>query len=326
MPLHQDVSNQHEHDEQGQGKGVISLLQEFVQCSRQFHAPQHRPILQWSYDNRMADFATLEFRATVAFLLDGVPHHVAGAWFASKKIAQRDTAERALSFFVGRWGEQLFCEQETPPPELPVRSGSKSDAEMLEEFCRTYSACDDKPLEWSHASVGSDFTAQVEISLLGVPHKFAGSAKASPSEAYADVARRVLWYFECPGYEGEFAPDPNAAAVVGKEIPAPPANWASDAMEGSAVLMAERKTALMRVQNRLQQTYARHLRPGQSVWEWTYENDENDSSWPCLCRATVHVPVARRSFTGDWVRGSREAQIDACLLVAKFLDGVEEKR
>lgn len=32
----------------------------------------------------------------VSFLLDGVPHHVAGAWQQSKKLAQRDTAERCL--------------------------------------------------------------------------------------------------------------------------------------------------------------------------------------------------------------------------------------
>merc|ERR1712176_1202257 len=88
------------------------------------------------------------------------------------------------------------------------------------------------------------------------------------------------------------------------------------------MLMAERKTILMRVQNRIQQMYARQLAPGQSVWELTTENDEQDTEWPCLCRATVHLPVVERSFTGNWVRGGREAQIDTCLLVADFLDEV----
>ena len=44
----------------------------------------------------MADNTNLEFRAQVSFLLDGVPHHVAGAWQQSKKLAQRDCAERCL--------------------------------------------------------------------------------------------------------------------------------------------------------------------------------------------------------------------------------------
>jgi len=198
--------------------------------------------------------------------------------------------------------------------------------ETLEAFCRVYAPCEGKPLAWTHAASGEGVAAQVEISLLGVPHKFGGTARPTADEATADVARRVLWYFECPGYEGEFAPDPTSQAVVGKEIPAPPDNWASDSVEGSAMQMAARKTALMRVQNRIQQTYARLLRPGQGVWEWTYENDESDASLPCLCRATVHVPVAGRSFTGQWARGSREAQIDACLLVGKFLDGADDKQ
>jgi len=162
--------------------------------------------------------------------------------------------------------------------------------------------------------------------MMGVPHKFGGAAKCTQAEAQSDVARRVLWYLQCPGYEDDFAPDPQAPAVIGKEIPQPPANWATDKAEGSAMLMAERKTALMRVQNRIQQRYARQLQPGQSVWEWTLENDEHDTEWPCLCRATVHLPVANESFTGNWVRGGREAQIDACLLVGAFLEGDCAKR
>jgi len=278
----------------------------------------------------MADAAgALEFRGTVAFLLDGVPHHVAGAWFASKKAAQRDTAERTLHFFVGAWGQQLLHEQEkgaAATDELPRRSPERSDEQTLEAFCRAYAACEGKPVSWSHRASEAGTVAEVEIFLLGVPHKFAGTARPTAAEASADVARRVLWYFECPGYEGDFAPDPNSQAVVGKEIPPPPDNWASGSAEGNAMQLAARRTALMRVQNRIQQTYTRQLRPGQGVWEWTYENDDSDSSFPCLCRATVRVPVAGRSFTGEWARGSREAQINACLLVANFLDVAEDKQ
>lgn len=308
----------------GTSKGVISLLQEFVQCSRQFHAPQHRPILQWTFDNRMADFTTLEFRGAVAFLLDGVPHHVAGTWHPSKKLAQRDAAERALGFFVGKWGEQLLREQNgcvVKPPMSNQRAIQLTEIDILDSFCRSYPACEGQPPQWSFDWDGDECRAVAEITLLGVPHKFAGAAKATEEEAGTDTTRRVLWYLQCPGYEGVYAPDPHAPAVIGKEIPAPPTNWANDGAEGCADQMAEaeKKTALMRVQNRLQQAFARQLKPGQSVWEWAYETDEDDSSWPPLCRATVTVAVAARSFTGDWARGQRAAQIEACNLVSTFL-------
>merc|ERR1719343_2024677 len=46
------------------GKSVISMLQEYVQCSKKYQAPSNQPILQWTFDTRMADRITLEFRAT----------------------------------------------------------------------------------------------------------------------------------------------------------------------------------------------------------------------------------------------------------------------
>lgn len=81
-----------------------------MQCVRHPVAVQHRAILQWSYEQRMLGDAALEFRATVAFLLDCVPHHSVGTWRTSKKLAQRDAAERALHFFIGKWGEMLLRE------------------------------------------------------------------------------------------------------------------------------------------------------------------------------------------------------------------------
>lgn len=303
----------------GAGKGVISLLQEFVQCSRQFHAPQHRTILQWSFDNRMADFTTLEFRGTVAFLLDGVPHHVAGAWHPSKKFAQRDAAERALSFFVGKWGEQLLVEQEGGSKPAPS-AGGPSEVQILEEFCASYSACGGQAPKFTISWDKGECSSLAEVVLLDVPHQFLGVPKSTEEAASRDTARRVLWYLQCPGFESAFSPDPRAPAVTAKEIPSPPSNWASDAAEDCALQMAERKTALMRVQNRLQQAFARQLRPGQSVWEWSYETDEEDTAWPPLCRATVNVPVAGKKFTGGWARGQRDAQIEACNLVTAFLN------
>lgn len=309
-------------DAEAANKGVISVLQEFVQCSRQFSAPQHRPILQWSFDSRMTDFASLEFRGTVAFLLDGVPHHIAGTWHPSKKFAQRDTAERALGFFVGRWGEQLLTEQRQSG-EISSNDfqAATSHVQVLDEFCRSMNPSSPGAVpKWTSRRDESGWIAQAEISVLGVLHKFAGASKSTEDAAKQDTARRVLWYLQCPGYEDAFAPDAQAPAVTAKEIPSPPAYWASDEAEGEALQMAERKTALMRVQNRLQQEFARRLRVGQSVWEWSFETDEKDHAWPPLCRATVVVPLMSRQFTGGWARGQRDAQLEAVNLLASFID------
>jgi len=312
------INDAADSDTQSINKGVVSLLQEYVQCSRLFHAPQHRPILQWTFDNRLIDSSTLEFRATVAFLLDGIPHHVAGAWHPSKKMSQRDAAERALIFFVGCWGEQLIEQKHNN--KRPTNNQMTGDVQALESYCRNYSACCGAAPLWTHTWEAGSCRAQVELSILGVMHKLAGRPQPTETAAERDTARRVLWYLQCPGYETLFAPDPRSPAVADKDIPSPPANWASDEAEGCALLMAERKTMLMRVQNRLQQEFAKELKPGQSVWEWSFEMDENDTEWPPKFQATVSVPVMDMSFVGEWMRGQREAQIEACHLVSQFLN------
>lgn len=302
-------------------KGVISLLQEFVQCSKNFQSPQNQQVLKWSYDTRMEELTVLEFRAAVAFLFDGVPHHVAGSWQLSKKLAQRDAAERALAFYIGRWGEQLSA----PPVDHihvmhlafgEVLAKESFEVNLLEAFCRHFPNCEGPSLKWTITSSASSVTACAEVCLLGVLHKFAGNAEATEQLAKADTAKKVLWYLGCPGFEDLFLPDVESP----KELSAPPSNWASHAAEADGVIAAERKTLLMRVQNRLQQTFARQLKPGQGVWEWDFENDMDDPSWPPLCRASVHIAAIPRTFLGQWARGQREAQIEACLLVEQFLN------
>eukprot|EP00933_Yihiella_yeosuensis_P043984 TRINITY_DN3902_c0_g2_i1.p1 TRINITY_DN3902_c0_g2~~TRINITY_DN3902_c0_g2_i1.p1 ORF type:complete len:485 (+),score=93.01 TRINITY_DN3902_c0_g2_i1:155-1456(+) len=305
------------------GKGVISLLQEFVQCSKQFPSPQHRSILQWGFDTRMADFTTLEFRAQVAFLLDGVPHHVAGAWQLSKKLAQRDAAERCLGFFVGSWGTFLMSQADSDNHSWSNKVAAESHedpVDLLATFCQHFPPCEGQKPECSLSWDGDRCSATLEVNLLGVMHKFAGSQQTSAKEATNDAAKRVLWYLQCPGFENLYEPDPRSQAVVGKELPMPPANWANQAAEGESVQAAERKTALMRVQNRLQQVFARRLQPGESVWEWAYETDSQDTAWPPLSRAKVTISPVGRTVEGPWVRGQREAQIEACKKVTSMLD------
>lgn len=187
------------------GKGVISQLQEFVQSSKSFPMPPSCPILQWQYDTRTADGA-LEFRATVAFLLDAVPHHIAGAWHLSKKVAQRDAAERSLGLLVGRWGEWTLL----------------SEAKALEVLCEATGGP-----QWSHSwDPGSGLCrALVRLELLGVPHTFAGKPCETLEAAIADTSKRVLWYFQCPGFDSTFEPDPQALRAAAMEIPTPDATW-----------------------------------------------------------------------------------------------------
>jgi len=311
----------------GPVKGAISLLQEFVQSSTKLHLPSNHSVLQWKFDTRMADEATLQFRATVAFLLEGVPHHAAGSWHPSKKMAQRDAAERSLQLFMRRWSEEQSKDRKEPAPDSDDKSLAE-EVQLLYAYSRNSGLCGATPpqIEVSHPEDGSGlWQAHVELEIMGVPHRFKGAAMASAEDANIDAAKRVLWYLKIPGFEDVFELDLKDPALLSLKIPPPAENWAAPgAPAADAAEVAEKKTAVMRVQNRLQQTFSRRLRPGQSVWEWTYETDPKDADWSPLYRATVQILVVGKSFTGEWVRGQREAQISTIGDVMLFLDACEE--
>jgi hypothetical protein len=154
-----------------------------------------------------------------------------------------------------------------------------------------------------------------------VPHKLAGAPKDTEIEARADAARRALWYLQCPGFESSFEPERLACGKMPPdEIAVPPESWLHDDSCQEAIAEANRKTVVMRTQNRLQQAFSRQLQSRVAVWDWTYETDPNDSEWPPLCRATVQIPVLGNEFHGNWARGQRDAQIDAIASVNTFLD------
>jgi hypothetical protein len=310
-------------------KGAISQLQEFVQGAKVFPMPPNCPVLQWSYDTRMVG-TSLEFRATGAFLLDGVAHHTVGVWRPSKKLAQRDCAERALGLFVHRWASMIALDEFSgnltanatllsSPPSL---SDAHSQVERLEIFCKRLSLGEPVPINWSHRWESEQCQAYAEIRLMDVPHTFPGRPMQTQQEAYEDTAHRVLWYLQCPGSENDFEPDSSYVKVAAQDIPEPHSCWVKDEgeCEGEEQQLAERKTTIMRVQNRLQQAYARQLEAGISVWFWSYERDPKDKGWPPMFRATVNVPLANRTFSGSWQRGQREAQIQTCAHISKFLD------
>merc|ERR550537_1703021 len=88
-------------------KGSVAMLQEYLQSSKRFHPPPGHPVLEWTYQERMVEHTALEFCATGAFMIDGVPHHVTGEWASNKQAAKRDNANRALGLFVNQWPTQL---------------------------------------------------------------------------------------------------------------------------------------------------------------------------------------------------------------------------
>lgn len=188
----------------------------------------------------MAD-SKLQFMATAVFLLDGVPHHIQGGWWQSKKQAQRDTADRALCFFVSVCGEQAIgntvdaragfvdggldaLATSAAADDLQKAAEEGDHVKVLEIFC-------DGALHWKccweaqQGGCGQEMEgmcrATVEISCLGVPHTFAGRQCSSKAAAMQDAAKRVLWYMNCPGYESAFEVVSEQTKTLAQNIPPP---------------------------------------------------------------------------------------------------------
>ncbi|CAK9023784.1 Ubiquitin thioesterase OTU1 [Durusdinium trenchii] len=333
-------------------KGPISKLQEFVQSSKTHPLPSSCAVLQWSHENRMAG-SSLQFRATTSFLLDGVPHHVLGGWWPSKKQSQRDAAERALAFFIGMCGQELSKGQQG---NSGYKSRGQNDAKHeedpevmdLQDFVgqQLQWSCRWEVQEEQTHDYGALCKATVEFTYLGIPHVFAGKACTGKSLAKADTARRVLWYLHAPGYENAFEVEQEHVKVLAQAIPEPvPGTWppSVEAMGSPSTVastceqemdlspcsptspghksqaeadLLERKTTVMRLQNRLQKIFAKQLTPGKSVWCWRYEKNESDHTF----QASVHISLLDRSFTGGWAATHQAAQMEACNQLAAFLD------
>eukprot|EP00397_Hematodinium_sp_SG-2012_P053329 GEMP01063598.1.p1 GENE.GEMP01063598.1~~GEMP01063598.1.p1 ORF type:complete len:333 (+),score=54.06 GEMP01063598.1:68-1066(+) len=254
----------------------------------------YQRILHWSFDQQMEDRITLQFKATVSFSLDNVPHHVEGNWQTSKKKSQRDAAERALFHF------ETLDEVYVPPSnEGPIATLAKSDPNA------NYTV---EELDGLHRT-----TVQVMIS--STPHYFRGAWQPTSEQSNEDVAMRTLAYLRVSPYRDEFeAPEVEATQQTSFDMKIPAdANYASR--------VAQQKTALMTVQNLLQKVYSKGIQPGQDMWEWMWETDLNGRS-----RVTVQVPVAGRSFAGHWCSGKKEAQRTTCDELKQFLEArLQEK-
>jgi len=310
-------------------EGPISQLQEYIQSDRSFKVSSKRPVLKWDFDTRMANAVTLEFRATVSFLIEGVPHHTSGSWQSSKKAAQRDAAERTMGLLVGHWGSySAHTDSKSVAASLQCAS-EPLPSERLWAFCAAQMGnCSGEPLQWRTHRSGDGWQAIVDLNLFGgVVHTLQGDVCNNVSAAREDTARRALWYLRCPGFEGAF--EASEEAVGAETLALPPDNdWRRDGVEQDVTnerkqRIAEQKTLIMRVQNRLQRLYSKQLPQNTSVWEWSFEYSACTDVAVPLCRARVRVAAIDKEFLGDWCRGQKAAQLDTCGHVAEFLDTEE---
>lgn len=216
---------------------VISTLQEFLQDSKTFRVPNQHSVLQWNFEESFASSSSNQFRATVAFLLEGVPHHAAGDWHNSKSGAKRDAAERALGLFVTQWGSQLPQEQvsrsDLSPDSRNLLQNLKNDivsteVDTLMNLCLHFPPCQRALPQLSTSWEEDSCKGFAQISLFGVPHTFAGVPCADEDAARIDVARRSLWYLQCPSFSNKFEVDYEKLAAGSGTIAAPPSDWAVD--------------------------------------------------------------------------------------------------
>jgi hypothetical protein len=222
----------------------------------------------------------------------------------------------------------IGCGLPCPPEATP--------AETLWSFCAKFTnSGDEDPLKWRLSASDEGCQAIVDINFFGgVTHSLQGGVCCDEQSAFEDTALRALWYLKCPGYENIFDATGAGAYEDSCRVPAQSA-WAregigltSDAPCDAQQRAAEHKTVLMRMQNRLQKTYSKMLPAGSSVWEWSYELSpatNSNSCAPPLCRATVKVAGMNQQFSGKWVRGQRQAQIDACSRIEEFLDACDKE-
>jgi hypothetical protein len=324
--------------EGGEGKGAdnaVSLLQEMIQSSCSFSP--HTKILTWGFEQQLAQ-GTLEFRATVSFVLGSAPHHFCGGWQTSKKKAQRDAAERVTHYLQHTNCSSLF--QITVPSAEQADESKQLDIQKLpEDLLNELQALlqgspiqdehepviewklEDRPIDGSH-----ECRAVASFFIDDVPHNFTGGwcsgsndadglTKELATAARRDTVERVLWYFG-EGNESFAAPD---GAKVSMEPTLPqPQNDSAVSLDKQPQL--EDKTVLMQVQNTLQKAFAKDTPPGQKVWIWNYEGDPND---PQVFRACVDIPSWGRRFVGGWCRGKKLAQRNACLVVKDNLGSLE---
>ncbi|CAK9098318.1 unnamed protein product [Durusdinium trenchii] len=313
-------------------QNAVSILQEYIQSCSDF--PPHSRILMWNFEKRLQEDSLLQFRATVSFVFKQVPHYFRGSWQTSKKKAQRDSAERVRRYMMKQSGNV----------EPAGGRGLQNDASLIledsvrEEVLRLQKKKSTRfwqserlkvEVEERRTSQEKEFRVVLLLEVNTVPHHFAGSWCASIEAATSDACERVLWYFGI-GDASAFRGVLNAAGKAAEQPPPQQLVQSKDLAEDNSpggASSAERppveeKTILMQVQNTLQKTFSKDTAAGEKVWVWTYNASQDD---PQVFRAIAEVPSLGRTFQGDWCRGKKLAQRNACLAVKAYLEALQSE-
>eukprot|EP00450_Noctiluca_scintillans_P023778 CAMPEP_0194522446 /NCGR_PEP_ID=MMETSP0253-20130528/57017_1 /TAXON_ID=2966 /ORGANISM="Noctiluca scintillans" /LENGTH=223 /DNA_ID=CAMNT_0039366885 /DNA_START=24 /DNA_END=695 /DNA_ORIENTATION=+ len=154
-----------------------TVLQDFLSAIQGTPQPHGHRLIRWKCSRR-ADHT--EFRCTVTFVLDGVPHSVVGTWQKSIRWAQCDAVDRALGSL-----------QDDLAASVP---------------------------QWSLKWQGSQCRAVVSVQLFGALHSIQGGPAMSEASAKEDVLRlfQKLEEFE-PRVRTSPMSSPKPAAVPTKK-------------------------------------------------------------------------------------------------------------
>mmetsp|Transcript_76019 Transcript_76019/g.180896 ORF Transcript_76019/g.180896 Transcript_76019/m.180896 type:complete len:381 (-) Transcript_76019:202-1344(-) len=328
----QDVLSSAEKFESAEAANAVSRLQEYIQGCSAFSP--HTKVLTWNFEHQIEEDTSLRFRATVSFIFGSVPHHFCGDWQTSKKKAQRDTAERVRHYLAHR--EEAGRESVTTPAAIDPNTLPEHILQELQDLLREVdnnvmphegdvhaSASTEWKMEERESPVdGSDGVVRATLIIYvdsdehSVPHVMRGAWRPSRQAAQRDTLDRVLWYFGKS--DEEFGTETRVSIGETPVTPAVLPTVSAGALAAEqAVVDTEEKTLLMSVQNALQKLFAKDTPPGERVWVWDYEEDAADAQ---LFRARVEVPAWGRQFHGDWCRGKKKAQRNACLAVKSCLD------
>merc|ERR1712187_716452 len=100
---------------------------------------------------------------------------ITGEWKTSKKVAQRDAAERALGLLVNQWGELMEEEYADETSDISPRPDGEDESvssehsyaldpvKDLEQCCSEGSMRTSRQVRWTHASENGSYRAFVEI-------------------------------------------------------------------------------------------------------------------------------------------------------------------
>jgi len=224
---------------------AIAKLQEMLQSpahTTRFKFPPGVKVLQWRYVLR--EEHRLMFSGVVAFLCNGVPHHIVGSWQTCKKNARQATAEAALAVLRS-------YQADTAPDEEAVIHVCIDTAALLTrgEAARTTAGAEsvqalearvrkiqegvvepsERGIRWQceTGQEGTGWQALMTAQTAGLIQTFLGPCLSTADLAYAELARRILWYMGDRNLNGCYLPNRAALLRARCEVPEAPRTWMS---------------------------------------------------------------------------------------------------